>query len=319
LTAVSCADASSCVAIGQRTAASARSGSVIEMHRRGTWRLVPRVISSARLTAVSCPSRTMCMAVGDYSRGKSAAVRWNGIRWRLARFSLEPEGVNLGSTTTSVSCPSARFCMAVGGYFVRRSAVPAAARWSPRSGWRAATVPSVGTGDQSLLAVSCTSRRFCLAVGGDRDEDVIERWNGQRWSVVADHAVSTRWSGVSCTSHSFCMLAGYNDAESATWNGTAVEVQPYAPAPDPGKLLDLSSVSCASAVDCTAVGAEFTVDGWAHSLVQRWDGHSWEVEPSAHTGTDDEWLAGVSCQSAGCTAVGYTVRLIDLPFVERAA
>lgn len=67
----------------------------------------------------------------------------------------------------------------------------------------------------------------------------------------------------------------------------------------------LNGVSCVSATDCTAVGDYYkTAAGPTLTLIERWNGTAWRVEPSpalGRTGT----LASVSCPSAtSCAAVG---------------
>lgn len=83
LTAVSCASAATCVAVGNY------QGLPVAYHWNGrSWRLrwLPRPPAdqhSAGLSGVSCAQR-LCMAVGDSGDGLSYAEQWNGVSWRLA-------------------------------------------------------------------------------------------------------------------------------------------------------------------------------------------------------------------------------------------
>jgi hypothetical protein len=89
----------------------------------------------------------------------------------------------------------------------------------------------------------------------------------------------------------------------------------------------LNGVSCASAADCTAVGEYYrTGAGPQPTLIERWDGTAWRVEPSPSIGRAST-LDSVSCPSASsCTAVGslilgwngltWTVELRSSPFVS---
>jgi len=67
----------------------------------------------------------------------------------------------------------------------------------------------------------------------------------------------------------------------------------------------LNGVSCASAANCTAVGDYYrTAAGPQVTLVERWNGTAWRIEPSPGTGRGST-LDSVSCPSAtSCSAVG---------------
>ena len=67
----------------------------------------------------------------------------------------------------------------------------------------------------------------------------------------------------------------------------------------------LNGVSCASPTNCTAVGDYYrTASGPQPTLIERWNGTAWRVEPSPSTGRGST-LDSVSCPSAtSCTAVG---------------
>jgi hypothetical protein len=71
----------------------------------------------------------------------------------------------------------------------------------------------------------------------------------------------------------------------------------------PCEVGEFSSVSCASATTCTAVG---TALGDA-PLAEGWDGTSWKIEPTpTPTGSTYSTLDGVSCTAAtACLAVGF--------------
>ena len=47
----------------------------------------------------------------------------------------------------------------------------------------------VGVGEPGFVAVGCPTGRGCFAVGvqapGPRDQTLIERWTGTRWSMVS--------------------------------------------------------------------------------------------------------------------------------------
>ena len=77
--------------------------------------------------------------------------------------------------------------------------------------------------------------------------------------------------------------------------------------PRDGLEATFAGVSCSSASACTAVGQYLASGGATGSLVERWNGTEWSIQPNPTSGatTDDPSLGSVSCPSAtSCTAVG---------------
>jgi hypothetical protein len=124
--------------------------------------------------------------------------------------------------------------------------------------------------------VSCISADVCIAVGQYYPDSssyvtLAERWNGTRWTIQT-------------TPHPIDRLTG-----------------------DP-RLGSLSTVSCASASYCIAVGNNNS----SSPLTERWDGKHWAILPtppappaSKSENAEGAGLHGVSCLSATeCTAVG---------------
>jgi len=89
----------------------------------------------------------------------------------------------------------------------------------------------------------------------------------------------------------------------------------------------LNGVSCVSPANCTVVGDYYqTASGPQRTLIERWNGTAWRVEPSPSAGRAGT-LDSVSCPSAtSCTAVGsliigwnglsWKVELRSSPFVS---
>ncbi len=77
----------------------------------------------------------------------------------------------------------------------------------------------------------------------------------------------------------------------------------------PGEPTDarLQGVSCWSSVACDAVGVYNNLEGKGITLVEGWNGATWEVQPTAsHTESIQNVLESASCRSASeCTATGY--------------
>ncbi|MEP6808966.1 MAG: dockerin type I repeat-containing protein, partial [Chthoniobacterales bacterium] len=123
----------------------------------------------------------------------------------------------------------------------------------------------------------------CLAIGGYGSQPLFERWNGTAWSY-----------------------------------GTT----PYLSGPGPmGFQPQLIDIACNSASDCWAVGLMYS-NLFAGTLIERWNGSSWQVVPSPSPGTaqgEPSILQGVTCTSVtDCWAVGgYYLNSVSQPLIER--
>lgn len=156
------------------------------------------------------------------------------------------------------------------------AALPASAG---AASWSIQQTPNVPNASNELFGVSCTSARNCTAVGWDFTSSstatLAERWDGASWAIQPTP----------------------NPAGSA--------------APQP----ILEDVSCTSASACTAVGSYQSAAGARGTLVERWDGTSWTIQPSPNVAQADSELVGVSCPSSNaCVAVGFAG---SSPLVER--
>lgn len=188
------------------------------------------------------------------------------------------------------------------------------------SGWSVWRLPVPSSAE--AFPLSCSSDAACTAVAtyfpfpsSDRDVLFALRWNGDGWSreVMAEPAGSSTVlvSGISCPSLSSCVAVGGSTTGVRAgpyvplverWNGAVWSVE-RVPAPaGPGLSSQLSSVSCASPVACTAVGGSVSRNPRrpAAALVERWNGAAWSIQ-RAPGGP----LSSVSCASSvACTAVG---------------
>jgi hypothetical protein len=146
----------------------------------------------------------------------------------------------------------------------------------------------------------------------------VQRWNGQRWTNLPTPNIAngrfSRLEGVSCTSTVRCVAVGYylppdgsalpltEHWNGSTWTRTA--------AADTGSLGEgnlLESVSCTTSANCFAAG-EYELGGVGRpaTFVERWNGTSWKIVPSADPPRSYSALAGVSCRSTtSCIAVGW--------------
>jgi hypothetical protein len=280
----------------------------------------PSAVFLEHPNAISCRSESLCMVVGAFGSTRSTmrpySELWAGTRWRV----LATPGPARAHALNSVSCVSRTSCVAVGE--VGSSGIFADA-WNGQR-WRLLTVPS----QQAVMnSISCPAAADCVAVGSTNGNAVADEWNGNSWRVLVmptvPGAVSSDLGSVSCASPASCIAVGSYASSSSgnprmtlaeAWDGTAWTVLAD-PAADPAGSV-LSSVSCATAAKCVAVGLTGASSGSGSVLAEGWDGQSWKVLPAAvPPGSTTSSLSGVSCAGgSSCIAVGaYTVPHTETP------
>ena len=243
----------------------------------------------------------------------------------------------------SVSCLAGGWCTAVGNYGPNGSiSLPLIEH---RSDGRWAQDPAPRSTDPSHLdAVSCTSRRSCMALGAEVPEAICTptfcparpfaaRWNGKRWTRETVPTPPLRSYpvvlGLSCVAARFCMAVGGYVTPSLSACTPPQSCQPrplvvvwtgrrWRTLALPAVLGSLSSVSCSSAVACTAVGTGpgcligpgnptgFECTGPSDPLAVRYNGRAFKPQPATSVpNTTHSALDDVSCPSPhACTAIG---------------
>lgn len=330
LSAISCASATSCVAVGDYNNGAGVSEVLAEAWDGTSWTIQttpdPAGATDSGLFGVSCASARACSAVGSYEGTDGTeltlAEAWNGTSWSL-QTSPNPAGAT-ATNLAGVSCSSPSFCVAV-GYYVTSAGMglPLVEGWGGAR-WAIQTfpVPSSASGGQ-LYGVSCVSAKSCSAAGGYSDSagtglTLAGAWNGTSWSdqttpVVAG-ATNSLLAAVSCASATGCLAVG-NDTDSAgsnlpmtlaqVWNGTSWSTQTTRD--QAGAVTsNLRAISCSAATVCTAVGYYTEGQGATLTLADARHGSSWSVVASPNpVGSVDAEFSGVSCSAAAaCTAVG---------------
>jgi hypothetical protein len=311
LEAVSCAVASSCIAVGGYTdQASGNTLSLAEKWNGSNWVIQPTPNPSgsdlAVSEAVSCPVTTSCEAVGGYYTEVGGtqyllAEGWNGTAWALQSTPALADGGELNG----VSCPSASLCIAVGLAYTSNSGKNLAEEWNGTT-WSEQTIPA---GSDTLSAVSCPSVTYCVAVGGTNvDKPYALIWNGSTWKSVSIPAPADPLSGlaaVSCFSATACTATGSGISTAGhlqnlveRWNGTKWAIQT---APNRGNSSQLVAVSCPSATSCTAVGNSGGVSGV--TLAEGWNGSTWTIE-STPAPNGYSFPLAISCTAVTCTSAG---------------
>lgn len=276
----------------------------------------------AELAAASCATARSCMAVGKFAGGGLiTAEHWNGTKWRVQNMAV-PAGATFASMD-GISCPAANSCIAVGGYLPGNKFpfIPIAERWNGER-WTMQVIPGPPRKTfAGFVALSCPALRSCVAVGMYERGAFGETWNGVRWQgrlIPQPGQAEAEPAAVSCTSVTSCLTVGTSNnasAFAAHWNGKKWgEVPPITP--KDGVLdTELRGVSCASAIDCEAVGFFAPISNDAPTgLAELWNGRKWFVQ---HTAAFDEGpLGGVNCLTpVNCIAVGTRESSTTLPSV----
>jgi hypothetical protein len=186
-----------------------------------------------------------------------------------------------------------------------------------KSPWSIEQSPNDGTDPNYLVATSCVSSTFCMAVGhysdpaGD-DQTLIESWNGTSWVLLPSPdagSAANDLTGVSCISTVSCWAVGYDGQGSAvdqtlveSWNGAVWSIMP---SPNSGSGSGLNGVTCLPGGSCVAVGYGTLESGVAQTLVETRNGSGWSIVASPDVGTNGNFLNSVSCTALNsCMAVG---------------
>jgi hypothetical protein len=186
-----------------------------------------------------------------------------------------------------------------------------------------AEVPRDAT-SSSFSAASCTSSSFCMAVGSASHSDrtsvpLAEEWNGKRWSILPTQPPPGEifYAGlldIACPNPRHCIAVGsFNPYPTGhgrghargfaeEWDGTSwtEETLPSRPG---ARQTSIQGIACTSDRACVAVGTDRRLR--YRTLVERFDGEAWVIQPSADPASGGASLASVACPTVSqCVAVG---------------
>jgi hypothetical protein len=356
--AVSCPSAGSCTAVGSYPDSAGDIHGLLLTESSGGWAPGIEATLPANggaspdvfLYSVSCAAVGNCSAVGSYGKFSREAfenysegliVTESSGRWSPGVEAIPPANAEVTEPVvalSSVSCGSADDCAAVGTYIDGLGHVQGLLVSETNGVWAngvEAPLPANAGPDPGveLGSVSCASAGTCTAVGAYSDGSgkthglLLSETNGVWATGVeaplppnASSSTHAYLSSVSCASASSCTaVGGYNDG-SGKWHGLLLSetngvwapgVEAALPANaglDPDLLL--SSVSCAAAGNCSAVGYYTTSSTQRQGLLLSETSGVWapgvEASLPANASSDPHAnLGSVSCASAGgCAAVG---------------
>jgi hypothetical protein len=304
---VSCASPKSCLLVGDHwTGTNGHPSNLAEAWNGSAWRIVadtgPARSAYSFPDGVACPTTKFCLAVGSagsVAGYQNAAYTWtNGTTWRQISVP-KPAGARWSELGT-VACTSSSTCMAVGNYENRsRRNVSFAARWR-KGRWQLLTTPAIrGQHLVNFDGISCSTSTVCMAVGNTEDNTrqryyhaFAELWSGGKWRLTTLGPDGSFFYGASCPSRTHCFAAGFDFPSHASfahglieaWNGDAWKTQraPETSAPGSGDVL--TDVSCATSLDCEAVGFRFAPNrsDSDQTLAERWNGHGWALQTTVN-------------------------------------
>lgn len=327
LNAITCIAANECWAVGDYSTDVAGQ-TLVEKWDGASWSIVSSPNTSPTqsnvLNDVTCASASDCWAVGFWYDGTflhTLIERWNGLSWSIvASPNTSPTEFN---ELIGVTCSSANECWAVGYYTKDGVTQTLTEKWNGAS-WSIVISPNNGTTRTNVLNdVSCSSPNACWGVGyynaGGFGQTLILFWNGAAWSVVsspnADTARVNVLNSVTCVSANDCWAVGNGQRAggSATdetlilrWQGALWDIV-GSPNGDFAYISFLYDVTCTAADNCWAVGYYKSINPPQKTLIEKWDGASWSVVPSANAGSGDNTLTGVACVGPNaCWAAGFS-------------
>ena len=296
---------------------------------------------SAAILAVSCASAGNCSAGGHYAvRGRRLQAfvvsQVNGT-WHSAKEVPGTATLNrYGAQITSVSCASAGNCSA-GGHYTDSSKRQQAFVVSQVNGtWGTAEeVPGTAVlnegGKAQVNSVSCGAPGNCSAGGRYMDNsgnvqafvvsDVNGTW-GTAEEVPGNSTLNTGGDAVvisvSCGSAGNCSAGGFYSVNTpapasepfvvSQVNGTWGHAEQVAGALNRGYEAQTSSVSCASAGNCSAGGYYSDSSGQQAFVVSQVNGTWGTAEEVPGTAALNQgglaYVTSVSCASAGSCSAG---------------
>jgi hypothetical protein len=243
-------------------------------------------------------------AVGSYYdesfTSQTLIEQWNGSAWVIQS---SPNPGSTGNQLNAVGVAGGTGDVWAVGYFTDDNSIAHTLieHWDGTS-W--SVVPSPSSGNNGSYLQSVTAE---WAVGYYIDDNLVnqtlvEHWDGQSWTIIPSPNRGTDGSqlnGVARGVLNDVWAVGYsgqgNGAQTLIehWNGSAWTI---VDSPNPGtsgNYLQAVAQIPTSPFDVWAVGYYYE-SGRPRTLIERWDGASWQVVPSPNVGTLGNSLFGVS-------------------------
>jgi hypothetical protein len=311
-------------AVGGYITSSGGQKALIEYWNGTAWTVqpTPNIAGGPDLDGVAVASAADAWAVGAHLKGRGPGgggvgttliEHWSGRHWSVQRS--PNRSTRFYNQLYGVAAASPNRAWAVGYYydFGYRTLIE---EWDGRA-WKVQSSPNPGGADQ-LGGVTALDTRSAWAVGfrksqGDR-HTLIEHWNGRTWQVDRSPNPSStddKLLAVAALGRRNVWAVGVfqkgtfpERALIEHWNGKSWQVQP-SPNGAPGRASELTGVAAFSPKNVWAVGTYLGRLGNAETLIEHWDGHAWNVQPSFDApGSNNELSAVAAVSSKEAVAVG---------------
>jgi len=294
------------------------------------------------LSAVSCASPGNCTAVGTNIIANEVGGKWTSIPAPI------PAGANpSGVYGAGISCPGVNSCVAITSLASSSSNLVGIEMQSSGS-WTAQLAPlptdAMSSGQYAYInSITCPNTETCVAVGSyykaRYDEySFIDTLSGGVWTSarapLPSNAIGSQdnlgLNSVACTSTTTCVAVGSYDSygyaqglietlSNGTWQPSEAALPSDAV---PSSNLNLTSVACSSASQCSAIGS-YVIGTWpVHTnvgVLEMLSGGIWTIQtvtpPASSSATGDvEQYGAVACASQGsCVTSG--VNSLGQPFM----
>ncbi len=204
--------------------------------------------------------------------------------------------------------------------------------------WRIVASPDGPQNFSSLFGIAAISASDIWAVGANADQSpdsyqpfprgtqaLIEHWNGSQWRIVPSPKIGTQgnflFALAPISPTNIWAVGEYTNSSNSTLDKTLVEHWDgshwsIVPSPSPasnGNQLD--AISVVSPDNIWAVGSSVETNKQQHTLVEHWNGSTWQVVASPNIQPQYDVLGGITAISANnIWAVGeaYGTRLQTL-------
>ena len=302
VTAIACASVGNCTMAGSYVDGSGGGQGLLVIQSAGVWHTATEAIlptnaasdPRVKLTGVSCASAGNCTAIGSYidSSGHTQGLGLTETSgtWARGVELIHPAFVNVSAdpriSLNGISCAASGDCSVVGTYLNNNGHPEGMLLTQINGAWGTspardaeATLPADAAAEPavSLASVSCGAIGECVAVGS------YTNFSGHQQGLEIPES-------------------------STTWGVGIAALLPAGAAANPA--VSLTSVSCASAGECAAVGTYNDASNHTLGLLLSESAGTWMTGlpatlPADAAGSPAVSLTSVSCPSAGsCDAVG---------------
>ena len=311
LSAVTCPDISSCVALGRYGEADTNSDGFVATLSDGTWTTtelpVPAGLSSVSygvtLTGLTCPTVGACTVIAKYTDTSAVPYQDQWFidtlmdgSWTASDAPLPSNAGNIPQVSLdSVACSAAAFCVTVGAYDDTGGQQDGLIETLADGSWTASEAPAPSTtatyANLVLTSIACPGLGACEAIG--QFSPVTEEAGGGYLDDTGYAVVETLSAG--------------------TWADMEAPLPANAGPAGEINLSGLSALACPSVGSCEAVGSysewwkDAPPDGALPALIETLSNGTWTPlqAPLPDSTAQASELNDVTCAATGsCVAVG---------------